>query len=101
MNKLHSNINALENDDIRKLLWRYFLPAFAGVIINNVCFNGVQALSWNGESGAVYDVEMATDLISTNWVLKDSVPVGVDGTFGWTNPVVEPGPLYFYRVIRK
>ena len=63
MDKLHSNINALENDNIRKLLWKYFLPAFAGVIINSL-YNivdrifigqGVGALALSGLS-AVFPI---------------------------------------------
>ena len=77
------------------------LGPFDGVLINNAWYGGLHSFSWNGESGAVYDVEMATDLINTNWAFKDTVSVSLDGTYGWTNPIVESGPLYYYRVIRK
>ncbi len=77
------------------------LGPFDGVVINNVWLGGNHSLSWNGDSGAVYDVEMATDLINTNWTVKDTVISGVDGTLGWTNPASLSGPLYYYRVIRK
>lgn len=36
MAKLHQNINELENEGLRRLLWKYFLPAFAGVVINSL-----------------------------------------------------------------
>jgi len=36
MKKHHQNIIALGNQPIGKLLWQYFLPAFAGVIINSL-----------------------------------------------------------------
>jgi len=36
MDKNHKNVEELEFKDIRKLLWKYFLPAFAGVIINSL-----------------------------------------------------------------
>ena len=36
MNKQHHNVRALENEGIRSLLWKNFLPAFAGVIINSL-----------------------------------------------------------------
>ena len=32
----HKNVRALENEGIRSLLWKNFLPAFAGVIINSL-----------------------------------------------------------------
>lgn len=35
-NNPHENITALENKSIRSLLWKNFLPAFAGVIINSL-----------------------------------------------------------------
>lgn len=63
MKKLHNNINELENESIRKLLWKYFLPAFAGVIINSL-YNivdrifigqGVGALALSGLS-AVFPI---------------------------------------------
>lgn len=34
--KNHQNVQDLEFSDIKKLLWKYFLPAFAGVIINSL-----------------------------------------------------------------
>ena len=36
MKKHHQNMIALGNQPIGKLLWQYFLPAFAGVIINSL-----------------------------------------------------------------
>lgn len=36
MSKSHRNVLDLEGADIKKLLWKYFLPAFAGVIINSL-----------------------------------------------------------------
>lgn len=36
MEKQNKKVNELESEDIKKLLWRYFLPAFAGVIINSL-----------------------------------------------------------------
>lgn len=36
MGKLHKNIEELEFADIRKLLWKFFWPSFAGVIINSL-----------------------------------------------------------------
>lgn len=36
MERHHQNVSDLESGDIRKLLWKYFLPAFAGVIINSL-----------------------------------------------------------------
>ncbi|WP_430811810.1 MULTISPECIES: MATE family efflux transporter [unclassified Carboxylicivirga] len=36
MSKLAQNVRALEFENIPRLLWRYFLPAFAGVIINSL-----------------------------------------------------------------
>lgn len=35
-NRNHQNVQELEFSDIKKLLWKYFLPAFAGVIINSL-----------------------------------------------------------------
>ncbi len=77
------------------------LAPFDGVVINNVWIGGRHALSWNGDSGAVYDIEMSTNLINTNWTVKGTVSAAIDGTIGWTNSVVEPGRLHYYRVIRK
>lgn len=36
MNKQHKNIDELENGKITWLLWKYFVPSFAGVIINSL-----------------------------------------------------------------
>jgi putative MATE family efflux protein len=36
MSKSHQNVHDLEHSSIKKLLWKYFLPAFAGVIINSL-----------------------------------------------------------------
>lgn len=54
----HKNIDALEHAGIRRLLWTYFLPSFAGVILNSL-YNivdrifigqGVGALALSGVS---------------------------------------------------
>ena len=34
MNEVHKNIKELEELDVRSLLWKYFLPAFTGVVVN-------------------------------------------------------------------
>ena len=58
MNELHKNIKELEELDIRSLLWKYFLPAFTGVVVNAL-YNivdrifigrGVDALALSGLS---------------------------------------------------
>lgn len=58
MNGTHKNIKELEELDIRSLLWKYFLPAFTGVIVNAL-YNivdrifigrGVDALALSGLS---------------------------------------------------
>ncbi len=63
MEKHHANMIALGNQPIGKLLWQYFLPAFAGVIINSL-YNivdrifigqGVGALALSGLS-AVFPI---------------------------------------------
>ncbi|MBN2484348.1 MAG: MATE family efflux transporter [Bacteroidales bacterium] len=60
---LHKNIEALEKGSIKRLLWRFFLPSFAGVILNSL-YNivdrifigqGVGALALSGVS-AVFPV---------------------------------------------
>jgi len=63
MNSHHDNVNTLENARIPALMWKYFLPAFAGVIINSL-YNivdrifigqGVGALALSGLS-AVFPI---------------------------------------------
>jgi putative MATE family efflux protein len=63
MKSNHDNVNALENARIPALMWKYFLPAFAGVIINSL-YNivdrifigqGVGALALSGLS-AVFPI---------------------------------------------
>ena len=63
MSKTHDNVNALELASIPSLMWKYFLPAFAGVIINSL-YNivdrifigqGVSALALSGLS-AVFPI---------------------------------------------
>ncbi len=63
MDKNHKNVNNLENAHIPALMWKYFLPAFAGVIINSL-YNivdrifigqGVGALALSGLS-AVFPI---------------------------------------------
>ena len=58
MEKHNKNIQELESMDIKKLLWKYFLPAFTGVIVNAL-YNivdrifigrGVDALALSGLS---------------------------------------------------
>ncbi len=58
MNEVHKNIKELEELDIRALLWKYFLPAFTGVVVNAL-YNivdrifigrGVDALALSGLS---------------------------------------------------
>ena len=58
MNEVHKNIKELEELDIRSLLWKYFLPAFTGVVVNAL-YNivdrifigrGVDALALSGLS---------------------------------------------------
>lgn len=36
MGNQHQNVDELASSSIKKLLWKYFLPAFAGVIINSL-----------------------------------------------------------------
>ncbi len=36
MDKQHKNIDELESGNIRKVLWKFFLPSFAGVMINSL-----------------------------------------------------------------
>jgi putative MATE family efflux protein len=63
MKNTHDKVNALENARIPALMWKYFLPAFAGVIINSL-YNivdrifigqGVGALALSGLS-AVFPI---------------------------------------------
>lgn len=77
------------------------LGPFDGVVIDNVWHGGKHSLSWNVDAGTTYDVEMATDLINANWILKDTLTAGYDGILGWTNSVMELGRLHYYRVIKN
>lgn len=66
MEKLHQNVKELESSGIRKLLWKYFLPAFTGVILHasynvvNRIFigQGVGALALAGLS-AIFPIMLA------------------------------------------
>ncbi|MCK5529357.1 MAG: NHL repeat-containing protein, partial [Kiritimatiellae bacterium] len=60
------------------------LGLFYGVAIDNAVDNGFHAMSWNGDYGAVYNVEMSINIMTSNWVIQGVITSSVDGIIGWT-----------------
>jgi len=58
-------------------------------------------LQWNIETGEVYKVEMALDLMQPEWFVQQVITGEVAGVYSWTNSVIPADPNYFYRVRRE
>lgn len=56
-------------------------------------------VTWHSKSGRVYSVQLATDLISSNWHDIAVVNSIIDAILTWTNEVPPTNMLYFYRIM--
>lgn len=74
---------------------------FDGVILTDLGVPGGHAVQWNVETGMIYRVEGATDLLIPDWLPLTAVTSFVDGLLTWTNAPAPTNDAYFYRIIRE
>jgi subtilisin family serine protease len=57
-------------------------------------------ITWNAQSGSVYQVQRTTDMLSAPWRTRATVTAGVDSVMGWTDPSPPAGTKAMYRIGR-
>jgi hypothetical protein len=74
---------------------------FDGVFLTDLAVPGGHAVQWNVDTGRVYRIEGAPDLLIPDWLPLTTITSPVDGLLTWTNAPAPTNDAYFYRIIKE